>query len=125
MSSVMTSQSTASSTNLSEESLMNSLYETMTCPITGDIMKEPVSGNDGSTYERSAIVEWLNRKSISPTTNQPMNISELKVNANIRYLCDKYHAGQLGNKKVEKTREEVKLSIIIIITKLLTTSIAI
>jgi len=103
MSSVMTSQSTASSTNLSEETLMNSLYETMTCPITGDIMKEPVSGNDGSTYERSAIVEWLNRKSISPTTNQPMNISELKVNANIRYLCDKYHAGQLGNKKVEKS----------------------
>ena len=77
MMSVMTSQSTGSLTTLNEEALMNSLYETMTCPITGDIMREPVSGNDGSTYERSAIVEWLNRKSISPTTNQPMNINEL------------------------------------------------
>ena len=103
MSSVMTSHSTSSSSNLTEEALMNSLFETMTCPITGDIMKDPVSGNDGSTYERSAIEEWLKRKTVSPTNNLPMNIGDLKVNANIRYLCDKYHAGELGNKKVEKS----------------------
>lgn len=87
---------------IQDTNLLTSLYESLTCPITGDIMVDPVSGNDSSTYEKSAIVEWLQYKNVSPITKQPMTLNDLKVNANIRYLCDKYHAGELGNKKVKK-----------------------
>ena len=96
-------------TNAVESQLMESLIQTITCPITGDVMHDPVQGNDGSTYERTAIIEWLTRKQSSPTTNIPMTVSDLKVNANIRYLCDKYHAGQLGNKS-EPSRPPPKVS---------------
>ncbi len=69
-------------------------------------MKEPVQGTDGHTYERSQIVKWLTeRKAVSPMTNLPMNVSDLKVNANIRYLCDKYHAGDFGT--VERQNPKV------------------
>ena len=73
------------------------LVESITCPITGDVMRDPVQGNDGHTYERSAILEWLGRNPISPQTRQAMHPSDLKVNASIRFLCDKYHAGELGS----------------------------
>jgi len=75
----------------------NPILESITCPINGTIMKDPVQGNDGQTYERSAIVEWLTKHQLnSPITKQPMSVSDLKVNASIRFLCDKYHAGELG-----------------------------
>ena len=73
------------------------IIESITCPITGDIMTDPVQGNDGQTYERAAIVQALGIKSESPITRAPMTVADLKVNASIRYLCDKYHSGALGN----------------------------
>uniref|UniRef100_A0A6C0H3S9 VWFA domain-containing protein n=1 Tax=viral metagenome TaxID=1070528 RepID=A0A6C0H3S9_9ZZZZ len=54
-------------------------------------MKDPVQGNDGNTYERSAIISALTIKQESPITRQPMRISDLKVNVALRFLCDKYH----------------------------------
>jgi len=70
-------------------------------------MKDPVQGNDGNTYERSAIVEWLNKSQISPITREPMTINHLKVNSNIRYLCDKYHAQNKHCKPVAQTFKSV------------------
>ena len=52
--------------------------------------------SDGQTYDRDAIVRWLNQKQTSPLTNLPMGIHDLKVNAAIKYLVDQYHAGNLS-----------------------------
>lgn len=68
----------------------------ITCPITQEPMIDPVSGSDGQTYERSAIIRSLNLKAESPITRQPMTISELTVNYSIKTLCDKYHNGDFG-----------------------------
>ena len=76
---------------------LEAIIESITCPITGDIMQDPVQGNDGHTYERAAITEWLSRNPTSPQTRQSMNITDLKVNASIRFLCDKYRTGGFGN----------------------------
>jgi Mg-chelatase subunit ChlD len=69
----------------------DTIIQTITCPITQCVMKDPVQGNDGNTYERSAIVSALAIKQESPMTRQPMRISDLKVNVALRFLCDKYH----------------------------------
>ena len=74
----------------------DTIIQSITCPITADIMRDPVQGNDGQTYEREAIVQALSIKSESPITRAYMTVADLQVNSAIRFLCDKYHAGQLG-----------------------------
>ena len=74
----------------------DTIIQSITCPITADIMRDPVQGNDGQTYERGAIVQALSIKSESPITRAYMTVADLQVNSAIRFLCDKYHAGQLG-----------------------------
>jgi len=44
------------------------------CPITLSVIKDPVDGNDGRTYERGAILEWLQTHNSSPMTLQPMTV---------------------------------------------------
>ena len=75
---------------------MQSIVESLTCPITAMIMVDPVSGNDGHTYERAAIMEWLSRNPISPQTRGPMTPQDLTPNISIRYLLDQYNSGALG-----------------------------
>ena len=70
----------------------NAIIETITCPITQCVMKDPVQGSDGHTYERSAIISALTYKSESPITRQHMTINDLKVNVALRFLCDNYNA---------------------------------
>ena len=53
---------------------MSAITELITCPITQDIMTDPVQGNDGQTYERSAITQALRIKSESPITRALMTI---------------------------------------------------
>ena len=38
------------------------------CPITNEIFIDPVIAEDGHTYERKAITDWLQKNSISPLT---------------------------------------------------------
>lgn len=48
------------------------------CPITHDIMVDPVTCDDGFVYEAAAIKEWLiSRKQTSPMTNLPLKNSKL------------------------------------------------
>ena len=42
------------------------------CPITAEIMTDPVTTLDGFTYERTAILEWLRTKDTSPVTGATM-----------------------------------------------------
>lgn len=71
------------------------IIDSLTCPITCQIMTDPVQGNDGQTYERSAITHALNIKQESPITRQYMTVADLRVNSTIRFLLDKYNDGTL------------------------------
>uniref|UniRef100_A0A7S2UD61 U-box domain-containing protein n=1 Tax=Attheya septentrionalis TaxID=420275 RepID=A0A7S2UD61_9STRA len=46
--------------------------EALLCPITREIMTDPVICCDGHTYEREAITQWLRSNSRSPKTNQEL-----------------------------------------------------
>ena len=47
------------------------------CPITSEIMTDPVSTSDGFTYERAAITEWLRTKDTSPKTGATLESKAL------------------------------------------------
>jgi len=49
--------------------------EEFICPITLDIMREPVMCDDGHIYDKHAITKVKN--SISPFTRQPINLNNL------------------------------------------------
>ena len=54
------------------------------CPITTEIMVEPVVAADGQSYERTAIERWLATKSTSPLTGGELERSILIPNHNLR-----------------------------------------
>ena len=60
---------------------MDPIPQEYICPITAEIMTDPVIGTDGHTYERSAITEWLTTQHPhSPMTRVPMTVGDLKPN---------------------------------------------
>ena len=77
---------------------LSTIIESITCPITQDIMIDPVLGIDGHTYERTAIEKSLQLKQESPLTRIPMTINNLQPNYVIKTLCNQYHTGLLGDK---------------------------
>lgn len=55
------------------------------CPITQEIMLEPVTCSDGFTYEKRAITEWfLSGKYTSPMTNVVLENTDYVVNNDLR-----------------------------------------
>jgi len=75
----------------SEKQIDSFLINTLTCPITLELFVDPVLADDGYTYERSAIVEWIkNHNATSPMTRQPIKIKELKTNRVVKQLSDQY-----------------------------------
>lgn len=71
---------------------MNLVPDEYLCPITLLIMRDPVMGGDGRTYERSAITQWLQTNPHSPLTRQPMTISSLKPNYALKSAIDRFQA---------------------------------
>ena len=57
-----------------------------TCPITAEIMTDPVSTLDGFTYERTAITEWLRTNDTSPSTGAKLESKRLIPNITVRCL---------------------------------------
>jgi len=57
------------------------------CPITTDIMTDPVVAEDGKTYERSAITSWFKKSEVSPITGQRVSNRALLIpNQNLKKL---------------------------------------
>ena len=61
------------------------------CPITLELMRNPVICSDGRTYEKHAIIEILNKpEPKSPITRQTLNDKIMIPNHNLRKLIDDY-----------------------------------
>ena len=56
------------------------------CPITAEIMTDPVSTSDGFTYERAAISEWLLTKDTSPFTGAKLESKKVIPNLSLRSM---------------------------------------
>ena len=61
------------------------------CPITHEIMVDPVMCEDGFTYERSAIMEWFAKdKNTSPMTNSVLSSIEVLENGKKKEEIQRY-----------------------------------
>jgi len=70
----------------SEASEAAEVLDAYMCPITADIMTDPVCTSDGFTYERRAIIEWLRTKDTSPSTGAKLESKKLISNITVRCL---------------------------------------
>jgi len=71
------------------------------CPITCELMNDPLMSRTGQNFERHAILEWLQEHNYTcPMTRQPLRVSDLYPNAalqcRIRAWCV-VHEVPLGN----------------------------
>ncbi|KAM3917573.1 WD repeat, SAM and U-box domain-containing protein 1 isoform 2-T2 [Leptodactylus fuscus] len=71
----------ATSCNVPEEFL---------CPITCEIMKDPVIASDGYSYERKAIESWISTRRSSPMTNLPLENLLLTPNRTLKMALNRW-----------------------------------
>uniref|UniRef100_A0A7S1KT44 U-box domain-containing protein n=1 Tax=Percolomonas cosmopolitus TaxID=63605 RepID=A0A7S1KT44_9EUKA len=59
------------------------------CPLTHEIMTDPVITTAGYSYERSAIEKWLERSDCDPSSREVVNVNVLTPNRNLKsQICD-------------------------------------
>lgn len=58
--------------------------EQFICPITQELMKDPVVTKYGQSYERAAILEWIAKGKDCPLTRQPLSLSGIITNHSLR-----------------------------------------
>ena len=62
------------------------------CPITKAVMMDPVITNEGISYGREAIGNWLRRgNSICPVTKEPLRLEDLRPNRALRNLIEAWN----------------------------------
>ncbi|KAH6622099.1 hypothetical protein C7974DRAFT_216154 [Boeremia exigua] len=64
------------------------------CPISNELMEDPVMTVDGFTYERKNIERWLHTKRTSPLTNIELSSTDLRSDARSRQEVDAYLKGK-------------------------------
>jgi hypothetical protein len=65
------------------------------CPITKQIMVDPVIDPEGNTYEKTAIEEWLTTSQTSPMTRNRLTLQNLVENRALKDTIDLYNSGGL------------------------------
>jgi ankyrin repeat protein len=61
------------------------------CPISNDIIYDPVVCTDGKTYERKWITRWIADNNSSPLTRQLMTVEDIHTNNVLNELFAKIH----------------------------------
>jgi len=58
--------------------------DSLCCPITHELFRDPVLAEDGRLYERDAIIRWINQTGTSPFTRQVLSIHQLQPDEHIK-----------------------------------------
>ncbi|XP_039983704.1 WD repeat, SAM and U-box domain-containing protein 1 isoform X1 [Xiphias gladius] len=76
---------------LKSDSMCSGIPDEFLCPITRELMKEPVIAADGYSYEREAIEGWINTKNrSSPMTNLPLLTTLLTPNHTLKMAIGRW-----------------------------------
>ncbi|KAH9492407.1 WD repeat, SAM and U-box domain-containing protein 1 [Bulinus truncatus] len=69
---------------------LNNIPEEFLCPITHEIMKEPVIASDGYTYDKQAILNWIENEQRSPMTNMLLTSTDVVLNRTVKMMIQKF-----------------------------------
>lgn len=73
--------------DIKKQELEEDIPDEFLCPITREVMSDPVIAADGYTYERVSIEEWLTSgRKTSPMTNAPLKSTTLTPNRMLKNL---------------------------------------
>ena len=61
-----------------------SVNDEFICPISMQLMRDPVITPNGTSYERSAIEKWIREKGTDPITRNRITLSQLIPNLALR-----------------------------------------
>ena len=78
------------------------ILEMFYCPISGEIMVDPVVTPNGDTYDREYIEKWIINKGTCPVTRNPINVKSLIPNVAMKQLIFK--------KTPKAIQEQIKLN---------------
>jgi len=105
--------STCSTNSSNVETQLDSRKTTTRCPITQEVMKDPVIAQDGFTYERREIEKWYRetppgRNPISPMTGAAITNRKLVPNEKLKKFIDSVSSLNLSEDKIRELIEEIK-----------------
>lgn len=69
------------------------------CPLTMEVMLDPVLDAEGNTYERAAVLEWLQQHRTSPISRQPLSERMLIPNNSLRESIHEFMGSAWVNRK--------------------------
>lgn len=81
-----------------ERTHVEPLYDAFICPLTKQIMRDPVTLENGQTYEREAIEKWFKecresgRKLVCPLTLKELRSTELNPSIALRNTIEEWAA---------------------------------
>ncbi|XP_023188541.1 WD repeat, SAM and U-box domain-containing protein 1 isoform X1 [Xiphophorus maculatus] len=80
---------------LKSGSICSGVPDEFLCPITRELMREPVIAADGYSYERQAIENWIHTKNrSSPMTNLPLLTTLLTPNHTLKMAISRWKTSQ-------------------------------
>jgi len=82
-----------------QEQFRQKVQQQIKCPLSKDIMEDPVIDKEGNSYERQYITTWLNtpgRRKESPITRNPLRLRDLKQNHSLRTIIQKFENGTIN-----------------------------
>jgi hypothetical protein len=85
-----------SSHHYREKKRIEPLYEAFICPLTKKVMTDPVTLENGQTYERTAIERWFRdcrenkRAPVCPTTGKILESTSLKPSIALRHTIEEW-----------------------------------
>ena len=65
---------------------LEEMYPDIICPISKLIMKNPVITNNGISYEKKDILEWIKKKKKCPVTGEYLDSSLLIPNIQLKNI---------------------------------------
>eukprot|EP00300_Choanocystis_sp_HF-7_P006000 c14418_g1_i1.p1 GENE.c14418_g1_i1~~c14418_g1_i1.p1 ORF type:complete len:617 (+),score=106.06 c14418_g1_i1:54-1853(+) len=81
------------------------------CPITSDIMEDPVITDDGQTYDRESISRWFQEHDTSPLTGLRLPNKRLIPNIALRRGIDEWKSTQQGTSEAAANDFEVSVDL--------------
>lgn len=82
-------------------------YERFICPLTNEIMEDPVCTKEGLNFERKAILRWLDEKGdVCPVTSKPLTMTGLVTNSKLQWEIKQW---QLNTGDASQQMSELEL----------------